>query len=147
MKTSNLIATGLAALALIGRAGSNAVVPQAKSRIAECYFNPSICAKDGYDNFVSSGEGYSKQDAVDTAKLNIKKQIAQYLFGTSMTSSTTSTRTSQGKSSELPKINDYTETSTQIKVTEGTLPKIIWEWECQENTIGNKCYVVGYIPK
>lgn len=146
MKTSNLFVTGLVALTLGSCAGSNAVVPQTKSQIAECYSKPSICARDGYENFISAGEAYSKQDAVDMAKLNVKKQMAQYLFGTSMTSSTTSIRTSAGRSSELPRTNDYTESSTQIKVAEGTLPRITWKWECLENADGNKCYVVGYIP-
>ncbi len=146
MKT-NLFATGLVALALGACAGSNAAVHQTKSKLEKCYSNLSVCAKNGYENFISSGEAYSKEDAVNMAKLEVKKQIAGYLFGTSMTSSTTSIRTSQGKSSEFPRINDYTETSTQIKVTKGTLPKIIWESECLTNTDGNKCYVVGYIPR
>ncbi len=150
MKT-NLFATGLVALALGACAGSN--VPykgqaiQTKSKLERCYSKPSLCAKSGHENFVSAGEAYSKEDAVNMAKLEVKKQIAGYLFGTSMTSSTTSVRTSQGKSSELPKINNYTETSTQIKVARGTLPRIIWEWECSESINGNKCHVVGYIPR
>ena len=147
MKTKNLIATGLAALTLGACAGINAAVPQKRSPIVECHSNPSICARSGYENFVSTGEGNSKQDAVDLAKVGVKKQIAQYLFGSQLTSSTTSLRTSIGKSSELPKINDYTESSTQIKTAKGTLPKIVWEWECLPDVNGNKCYVVGYILK
>lgn len=148
MKTSNLFVTGLTDLVLGACAGTNpTIAPQEKSKLEKCYSNLSACERGGYENFVSTSEAYSKQDAVDMAKLNVKMQMAKYLFGTLMTSSTTSTRTSIGKSSELPRINDYTESSTQIKVTKGTLPKIIWEWECLTNTDGNKCYVVGYIPK
>ena len=147
MKTSNLFFSGLAALALGACAGSNVAVPQKKSLIQECYSSPSICARSGYENFVSSGEGYSKQDAVDMAKLNVKKQIAQYLFGSEMTISTNSVKTSSGKSSEIPRTNSYETSSIQVRTMKETLPKIIWDWECRENANGNKCYVVGYIPK
>ena len=139
---------GLAALAAVGCAGNGEIAkPQpGKSLIARCTNQLDLCARKGYENFAAIGEGSTKQDAVDEARYDIRKQAAKYLFGSKITDSKTSIRTSVGKSSGQTQANDYEIKQTQVSVVKGTLPKIIWEYECTEDRNGNKCYVIGYIP-
>ena len=140
---------GLAALAAVGCAGNGEIAkPQpGKSLIARCTNQLDLCARKGYENFAAIGEGSTKQDAVDEARYDIRKQAAKYLFGSQITDSKILVRTSVGKSSEPQETNDYEIKQTQVSVAKGTLPKVLWEFECTANGNGNKCYVIGYIPK
>jgi len=149
MKKANFFKTGasLAALALAGcTSNGNHQINVPKSNLAECYSNLEKCARPGFDNFAAIGESYSGENAVNMAKLDVKTQIARYLFGSHIVSSTTSVKTLNGKSSGLPEEKGYTINTRQIRVIKGTLPRIIWESECVTDVNGNKCYVVGYIP-
>ncbi len=152
MKTANLFKTGatLAALVLTGCAGNPQLARPVETEnglIARCANKLDLCVKSGYDNFVAIGEGSTKQDAVNMAKQDIVRQIARYLHGSKIVNSQTSIRTSVGKSSELPKTDNYTTTHTEIRATRGKIPKIIWEWECSLQGNGYRCPSVGYIPK
>ena len=149
MNTLKKIAFGAAVLTGLAACAGN---PQPKEPaesglIAKCANKLSLCARPGYENFAAIGEGSTKQDAYDSARWDIRKQIANYLFGSRIIDSQTSVTSSVGKSSGLPKTDRYEKKSTQVRVMGGTLPEILWKYECSANSEGNKCYVVGYIPK
>jgi len=149
---TNTFKTGLIGLATLVAScagnGNIGVQPQPKeSLIARCTDNLSLCSKPGYENFAAIGEGGTRQDAFDSARYDITRQVARYLHGSHVIDSQISVRTSVGKSSEPQETNDYEIKQTQVRVTKGKIPKILWESECFEDGNGSKCSVVGYIPK
>ena len=140
---------GLAGLLATSCAGNQEVVkPKTNGGlISRCVNQLDLCARQGYENFAAIGEGSTKQDAFNIARNSIKRQVLSYLYGTEIIDSSTSIKTSVGRASGTPKTNDYTIKHTEVRVAKGTLPKILWEYECSTDSNGNKCYVIGYIPK